>query len=118
MNPKKKSSSSHSKKRHRQANSLESKPHRSRSYDRDSGLVYHEVEITASKSSNLGWIGDFATPNLVRTRRRPNEEKGARSLHGMVLQKLGIESQDLTVEALQFLPWTVGQHIWQSICTK
>lgn len=118
MNFQKKPLSSLSKKRARQTNPLESKSHRSRSYDRDSGLVYHEVEISGSKSSNLGWIGDFATPNLVRTKRRPNEEKGARSLHGMILQKLGIESQDLTVEALQFLPWTVGQHIWRSICAK
>lgn len=118
MNSRKKHKPSLSKKRNYQTTSLGSRPHRSESYDRESGLVYHEHEITGSKSSSLGWISDFATPNLVRTRRRANEERGARTLHGMILQKLGMESQDLTVEALQFLPWTVGQHIWQSICAR
>lgn len=107
-----------SKKRTRQSIVLGPSPARLNSFDRESGLVYNEVEIARPKSFNHGWISDFATPSLVRTRRRPNDEGGARTLHAMILQKLGIESQDLTVEAIQYLPWTVGKQIWDSICAK
>lgn len=90
----------------------------SRSFDRDSGLVYNELEVARPKSFGHGWISDFSTPNLVRTKQRPNPEGGARKLRDMMLQKLGIESQELTLEAIQYLPWTIGQQIWESICVK
>lgn len=107
-----------SRKRNRQTASVDLAPSRNKSYDRESGLVYNEIEVVAPKSANVGWIGDFATPSLVRTRKRPHEQAGARRLYDMALLKLGMESQDLTVEALQHLPWTIGKSIWESICAK
>lgn len=107
-----------SKKRVHRGTPSDRRPTVANSFDRESGLVYNEVEIARPKSFSHGWISDFATPNLVRTKRRPNDEAGARTLHAMILQKLGIESQDLTVEAIQYIPWTVGRLIWDSICAK
>lgn len=118
MKSQKKDSDPLSKKRNHQIIALNLGLARSKSYDRETGLVYDEIEVSRPKSSSHGWISDFATPNLVRTRRRRNEGKGARTLHSMILQKLGIESSDLTVEAIQSLPWTVGQQIWESICAR
>ena len=88
---------------------------RTTSYDHESGLVYDEFEVAGR--SLTGWINDYKTPSIVKTRNRPNDN-GARSLANMVLLKLGIESQNLTVEALQMLPWAIGERIWQQILLK
>lgn len=96
---------------------LVSSAHRSTAYDRESGLVYDEVQVYGGKGSST-WITDYKTPKLVRTRVRPNEAKGARGLAEMVLGKLGLEAHELTVEALQPLPWVIGGKIWERICDK
>lgn len=90
---------------------------RTTSHDPDSGLVYDEFEVSANRGAST-WITDYKTPALVRTRVRPNDEKGARSLVDMALTKLGLESQQLTSEALQSLPWVIGEQIWNRICDK
>lgn len=85
------------------------------SYTFDSGVVYDEVEVTGIRGSR-SWISDYKTPNLVRRRPQPNDAVGARSLSAMALNKVGIESQNLTVEVLQSLPWAVGERIWDHVC--
>ncbi|KAK5942832.1 hypothetical protein PMZ80_005398 [Knufia obscura] len=92
-------------------------PHQNTSFDHDSGLVYSEVEVSGSGSHN-SWIFDYKTPSIVRARPRLPTATGARPLAHMALIKLGIESQNLTVEALQNLPWSIGERIWQQITDK
>jgi len=92
-------------------------PHRNTSYDHESGLVYNEVEVSGS-GSHSNWIYDYRTPRLVRVRPRPNEETGARTLAHMALIKLGLESRNLTVDALQMVPWPIGERIWHQITQK
>ena len=92
-------------------------PLRNTSYDRDSGLVYNEVEVSGTGLQN-SWISDYKTPSIVRLRPRPHSKTGARSLARMALIKIGLESQNLTVEALQMLPWSIGDLIWQQITEK
>lgn len=94
--------------------SVPPKPHRSTSYNHESGLVYNEVEVSGS-SSQSNWVYDYRTPQIGRVRPRPHENTGARTLFHMALVKLGLESQNLTVDALQMLPWSIGERIWQQI---
>lgn len=102
---------------HRSLVSMHQVPSKSTLYDRDSGLVYSEFEVSGSGSRN-GWILDYRTPSLVRNKPQPQTDTGARSLTHMALIKLGIESRNLTVEALQLLPWSIGERIWQQITKK
>lgn len=90
---------------------------RTTSYNDETGLVFDEFEVSGAKGANR-WISDYKTPNLVRKKIKLNEEKGARTLAEMVLGKLGLESQELSPESLQALPWTVGEKIWNRICEK
>lgn len=94
-----------------------STPVRTATYDRDSGLTYDEFEVSAARGAST-WITDYKTPSIVRTRVRPNDEQGARSLVDMALTKLGLESQQLTSKALELLPWVIGEQIWKRVCDK
>ena len=90
---------------------------RTTSHDPDTGLVYDEFEVAANRGAGT-WITDYKTPAIVRTRRRPNEGNGARSLADMALAKLSLESYQLTPDALQSLPWAIGEQVWRRICDK
>jgi len=108
---------SHGNDAYRSLASVHPKPHRSTSYNHESGLVYDEVEVSGS-SSQSNWVYDYRTPQIARVRLRPHEKTGARTLFHMALVKLGLESQNLTVDALQMLPWSIGERIWQQITQK
>ena len=87
------------------------------SYDSDTGLVYDERQITAVRGAT-NWITNYRTPSIARNKERSNKGPGLRKLTDMVLNKLAIESQQLSPEALQFLPWELAQQIWTRICEK
>jgi len=102
---------------HRPLASIQHEPYRNTSYDAESGLVYNEVEVP-SGIPHSNWINDYRTPKLVRVKQRAHKGTGARSLAHMALIRLGLESQNLTIEVLTSLPWSIGEQIWQQITEK
>jgi hypothetical protein len=85
----------------------------SQTYNVNTGQVFKETEINASKRQGSDWIGELKTPNLVK-KRLPNAS-GARSLFDMakgtvVRQMRGIRSQHLSD-----IPWEIAEQVWNEV---
>lgn len=88
---------------------------RSTELDHDSGLVYDQVEVRGPYGLEMSWISNYKHAHIAKTRLLPNDGRGARSLLQMALIKASNLSQDLTVEALRALPYSLGQLVWERI---
>jgi len=88
---------------------------RIKDFDRESGLVYDEVEVKGPNAYDMSWISNYRTPGIAKTRALPTVGKGSRSLHEMALNKTSKESRELSSDVLKAIPSSVGQLIWNKI---
>ncbi|ETI29569.1 hypothetical protein G647_02022 [Cladophialophora carrionii CBS 160.54] len=82
-------------------------------FDPESGQVYSEVEVRASRTKHLDWIREFSTPRAV-IKPAPSA-KGARSLADVARAKVVTEFSNLAPEHFASIPWTMAENIWEHV---
>ena len=86
---------------------------RGTTYDIESGQVYIEKTVRASKKQKVNWIHQYKTPSLVRGRHA--NKAGAASLFDMAKAKVARETPNLTASHLEVLPSSVGRKLWDEV---
>src|SRR2546421_10423628 len=85
----------------------------SHTYDIHTGQVFNETEIKTSKRQASDWIGEFLTPNLVKT--RLTNAIGARSLFETAKGTVARQMRGISSQHLSDIPWEIAEQVWMEV---
>ena len=88
---------------------------RSANYDPDNGQVFTETTFSMPASMLSSWTTTTIGSVYDVTNFKNRESPGADALEQMALRSILANLNDLDVETLSCVPWTVGRKIWQYI---
>lgn len=90
-------------------------PHRTRTFDQQSGVQYDEIEVLASDARSLSWITDYRRAPQSRNPRRALHEFGTRSLMETACLQIADQWESLTPDHFRHIPWVMAQRVWRQI---
>lgn len=85
----------------------------SQTYNVNTGQVFKETEINASKRHGSDWIGELKTPNLVK-KSLPNAS-GARSLFDMAKGTVARQMRGIRSQHLSDIPLEIAEQVWNEV---